>query len=830
MTESEPAGQPARPHARNEQLLCAIAMGQPDAVLLLERDARIIWGNPAAEAIFGVPFDEAVGRNGLEFVHPDDLQMAVLSMASMEDKAVGSLLELRMLMADGTWRLMELRGASLDGRLLISIRDLTDRRRWQLIEDDSTRFSTLLQNSATIMFVLEPDGVVRRSSGGLSRLLGRSQEWLEGLPFASLVAPGDHSALAEVMAQMTSADALEQTVDLKLLHDDGRSTPFALTFTSMLNDRVMNAVVVTGHDVSDRVRSERALREANAAFAATLEATTDGIIVVGNEFTLTHYNRRFLELWNIPEGVLERGEYGRVMEIILAQVSDHDSFIEGIEARFAEGQEVTHDIIECSDGRVLERSSFPQVIDGTIVGRVLSFRDVTEQVRARDELTHQAFHDTLTGLANQALFRDRVAHSITRLGRHGTQMAVMFIDLDDFKAVNDRLGHAAGDHLLMSVADRITSCLRPGDTAARLGGDEFAVLLDDLSSIEDATGVAERILASLAVPVLVAIRDVDSSHVSPAASIGVAFGAVGVGVDDILRDADLAMYSAKSAGKGCYQVFAEHMHESAAERMALAASLRGAVIRGELVVHYQPIVDLGSGKVDSMEALVRWEHPERGILEPSEFIYLAEEAGLIAAVGEHVMEAAVDEAVRWARLLGRADAPAVCVNVSAVQLLDPDLPDRVELLLHRSGLHPAQLVIEVAEGALMADPAAAHHTLGRLSGLGVRLAIDDFGTGYSSLAHLQQFPIDMLKVHGSFVDQAAGGSASPLAQAIIQISHALGLVPVAEGIESREQLDAIRLAGCHLGQGYHLGRPVDADAAVGLVLASARRAIAAEPL
>ncbi len=680
------------------------------------------------------------------------------------------------------------------------------------------------------MFVLEEDGTVRRTSGGLSRMLGQSQEWLEGEPFAKLVEPDDRSRLESVLEQMRSCDGAERTVDLRLVASDGRTTPFALSFTSMLSDRVMNAIVATGHDVSDRVRSEAELREVNSAIAATLEATNDGIIVVDNGFNLIHHNRRFLELWNIPEGLLERRAYEQAMDIVLAQVADRDSFLAGIAERFADGEEVVHDVIECADGRVLERSSFPQVIDGRVVGRVLSFRDTTEQVRVRDQLTHQAFHDTLTGLANQALFRDRVSQSIARLGRHGTQMAVMFIDLDDFKAVNDRLGHAAGDHLLMTVAERITSCLRPGDTAARLGGDEFAVLVDDLSSAEDATGVGERILAALGAPVPIGPRGEATNHVSPAASIGVAFGAVGVGVDDILRDADLAMYSAKAAGKGCYRVFAEHMHAAAAERRELTASLRGAVNRGELVVHYQPIVDLATGRVEAMEALVRWDHPVRGILEPSEFISIAEEAGLIAEVGEYVMQVAVQEAVRWARLLGRADAPAVSVNVSARQLLDPSLPDKVELLLHRSGLHPAQLLMEVAEGALMQDPVAASVTLDRVSRLGVRLAIDDFGTGYSSLAHLQQFPIDVLKVHGSFVDQASGDQASPLAQAIIQISHALGLVPVAEGVESQEQVDALLRAGCHMGQGFHLGRPVDADAAVGLVLASMRRDVRAVQL
>lgn len=821
MTEPDPAGATAFASARDRQLLETAALAQPDAALLLESDGRILWGNPAAQKMFGIPFEKAVGRNGLEFVHPDDMQMALLSLESVQEKSVGTLLELRMLMADGSWRLMEMRGAATGGRLVVSLRDITDRRRWQLIDDDATRFSTLLQNSATVMFIIERDGVVRRSSGGLSRLLGISQEWLEGRPFSDLVDEADHRQLHQVLDRMAE-DGSDETLDVRLRSSEGDSVPFALSFTSMLSDQVMNAVVVSGHDVSDRVQSESDLREANSALAATLESTTDGIIVIDNEPATTHYNQRFADMWGIPRELLDEHRNQEVMEIILSQVVDQERFLGDIDRMYSAGDTVVHDVIECTDGRTVERSSFPQQVDGRVVGRVLSFRDTTEQVRVRDRLTHQAFHDGLTGLANQALFRDRVAQSLARLGRHGTGMAVLFIDLDDFKTVNDRLGHAAGDKLLVTVADRITSCLRPGDTAARLGGDEFAVLVDDLSSTGDGTLVAERILAALAAPV-----SFGPDQLVPAASIGVAFGVSGTGVEDILRDADLAMYSAKSAGKSRYKVFAEHMHTAAAQRRELSSRLHGVVERGELLLHFQPIVDMRTMRVDAMEALVRWDHPERGLLEPSTFISLAEEAHLIAEIGEFVLDSAVHEAVRWARLVGRSEAPAVSVNISARQLLDAGIVDRLELLLHRSGLHPANLILEVAEGALMQDPVVANATLGQLSRLGVRLAIDDFGTGYSSLAHLQQFPIDVLKVHGSFVDQADGDRASPLAQAIIHISHALGLVPVAEGVESSEQVEALVHAGCHLGQGFHLGRPVDSDAASQLVVDSARRSAAA---
>jgi diguanylate cyclase (GGDEF)-like protein len=354
----------------------------------------------------------------------------------------------------------------------------------------------------------------------------------------------------------------------------------------------------------------------------------------------------------------------------------------------------SRDTIEFHDGRVFQRDSLPQRIDGIVVGRVWSFRDMTEQVRLQKELSHQAFHDPLTGLANQALFRDRLSLASARLGRHGGRLAVMFIDLDNFKTVNDSLGHSAGDDLLVTVSERITSCLRPGDTAARLGGDEFAVLIDELSGADAAVGVAERILGVLQAPV-----GLSSTQVAPAASIGIAYGTASTGVDELLRNADLAMYTAKGSGKNCFQVFADEMHQAAVDRLDLEARLRGAAGRGELVIHYQPIFELGSGRVVAMEALVRWAHPERGLLGPLSFIPFAEEGGLIDEIGHHVMVTAVEEAVCWARQVGAELAPAVSVNISPRQLVDPHLTDRVELLLHRSGLHPAQLILEITEGA-----------------------------------------------------------------------------------------------------------------------------------
>jgi diguanylate cyclase (GGDEF)-like protein/PAS domain S-box-containing protein len=799
--------------------MAAVAAALPDAVLVVDSGAVVRWANHAAERLFGIPLAEAIGSNGLEFIHPDDLQVAVLALTSVQAKEVGTPLELRIRSTDG-WRLVELIGAPLGDSLVLSARDLTERRRWEVAGDEIARFRSLMQNAASVTMLLTPDGEVESSSGAITRILGIDQEWLEHRPLTDTIDAGDHDAFLDALRAVQDVDPdaapVPVTIELRFAHASGERVPFSLTLTNLLDDPTVEGLVVTGHDITDRVAAEAELRESNSVLAATLESTADGILVVDRTGRITSWNTRFAEMWRMPAEVLEARDDSAALGFVIEQLRDPAAFVAKIQGVYDEPDSQSHDVLEFVDGRVFERDSLPQRIDGEVVGRVWSFRDVTEHRRLESQLTHQAFHDPLTGLANQALFRDRVEHASTRLQRGDGHLAVLFIDLDDFKTVNDSLGHSAGDALLRVVSERLTSCLRVGDTAARLGGDEFAVLMDLLNDPEYAIHIAERILTVLQEPVMV-----ESLRVSATASIGIAYGAVDLGCDEILRNADLAMYTAKAAGKNCSRVYATEMHQAAIERLDLEAHLRGAAKRGELVVHYQPIYELQSGRITALEALVRWQHPERGPLGPLSFIPFAEEAGLIEEIGEHVLETACEEARHWARLVPAHLAPAVSVNVSPRQLLDPKLPDRVESLLSRCDLQPSRLILEITEGALMKDPAAATIGLRRLSDLGVRLAVDDFGTGYSSLAYLQQFPVDMLKIDMSFVNDILTRSGSLLVRAIVQIAHTLGLTPVAEGVESAAQSDALGACGCDLVQGFHLGRPVDADETRALVVRTA---------
>jgi diguanylate cyclase (GGDEF)-like protein/PAS domain S-box-containing protein len=798
--------------------LAAIATALPDAVLVIDASAEVRWVNRAAERLFGIPVDEAIGKDGLAFVHPDDLQLALLALTSVQSKEVGSLIELRI-RSGNSWRLVEIIGAPLGDRVVLSARDLTERRRWEVAGDEVARFRSLMQNAASVTMLLTRQGVVESSSGGLTRILGLDQEWLEHRPLADALDERDHDVLHAALRSVQRVEPgrapTAVTIDVCFRHASGGTVPFALTITNLLDDPTVEGLVATGHDISDRVAAVTNLREANSVLAATLESTADGILVVDGAGRITSWNSRFAHMWRIPTDVLAERDDSRAFRSVLEQLRDPSAFVAKIQELYEEPEAHSHDLLEFKDGRVFERDSLPQRIDGEVVGRVWSFRDVTEHRRLQSELTHQAFHDPLTGLANQALFRDRVDHAATRLQRQGGQLAVLFIDLDDFKTVNDSLGHSAGDALLQVVSDRLTSCVRAGDTAARLGGDEFAVLMDVLADPNDAIDVAERIITALQEPVVL-----DALLVSATASIGIAYGAAGAGSDEMLRNADLAMYTAKDGGKNCCRVFAREMHLAAVERLDLEAHLRGAAERDELIVHYQPIYELQSGRITAFEALVRWHHPERGLLSPLSFIPFAEETGLIDEIGRHVLVTACRQAARWSGVVGRGAAPAVTVNVAPRQLLDPRLPDRVESLLEQCRLDPPRLILEITEGALMKDPVAATVGLRRLSDLGVRLAVDDFGTGYSSLAYLQQFPIDLLKIDGSFVSDILSRSGSLLVRAIVQIAHTLGLVPVAEGVESAAQAEALAACGCDLAQGFHLGRPADAASTTALLASS----------
>jgi diguanylate cyclase (GGDEF)-like protein/PAS domain S-box-containing protein len=451
--------------------------------------------------------------------------------------------------------------------------------------------------------------------------------------------------------------------------------------------------------------------------------------------------------------------------------------------------------------------------DENVRGIVLNTRDISERKAFEEQLSHQAFHDSVTNLANRALFRDRVEHALERQLREDRPLAVLFLDLDDFKTINDSLGHAAGDQLLYQVGERLKTCLRSADTAARLGGDEFAILLEDVGEGVEAAEVAERIMGTLD-----GSFTLEDKEVFVRASVGIVIGTSealqATDAEDLLRNADVAMYMAKEQGKGRYQVFEPAMHATVLERLELKADLQRAVENDEFTLHYQPVIILKTGRISGFEALVRWNHPSRGLVPPLSFIPLAEETGIIVPLGRWVLE----EACRQIKLLQQSypsDPPlSMAVNLSARQLQRPEIVQEVTDAMSSTGVDPKSLVLEITESVMMEDMELSIERLRELKELGVELAVDDFGTGYSSLNYIRRFPVDILKVDKSFIDGInEEGEDSALTAAIIELAGILRLQPVAEGIETAEQLARLLELDCGLGQGYYFAKPL-AEAAL----------------
>ncbi|HEX6871344.1 MAG TPA: EAL domain-containing protein, partial [Micromonosporaceae bacterium] len=446
--------------------------------------------------------------------------------------------------------------------------------------------------------------------------------------------------------------------------------------------------------------------------------------------------------------------------------------------------------------------------DPTVRGLVVTLRNVTERRRLERELTHRAFHDSLTGLANRVLFGERVAQAMARSAWDGRIIGVLFIDLDDFKVVNDTMGHEMGDELLVSVARKLSATLRTNDVAARLGGDEFAALIEDARDTDDVELVAERMIAMFAEPFLI-----NGTQLHASASIGVATTADASDGRDLLRQADLALYVAKGAGKGRWRRYQSALHTAIVERLQLRAELDQAIPDGALALRFQPIVDLRTGHTNAFEALVRWYHPTRGLILPNQFIDVAEESGLIVPIGNWVLEKALDAAADWHRELadqpGPADAPYVSVNVSARQFRMPDFANRVRRELDRVGLPPSALMLEITESLLLRDDDQVWSDLTTLRQSGIRIAIDDFGTGYSSLSYLRQVPVDVVKIDRSFIDtMSSSAQQRALVEGIVRLAHTLGLKVIAEGIERISDRELLAAMGCPMGQGYLFSQPL----------------------
>jgi diguanylate cyclase (GGDEF)-like protein/PAS domain S-box-containing protein len=556
-------------------------------------------------------------------------------------------------------------------------------------------------------------------------------------------------------------------------------------------------MVGTAQDVTDRTGAQQAAQQ----LAAIVQSSSDAIYSLAADETVTSWNAAAERLLGRPAAEM----LGHPITSVWPpeQLEVNRSMFE----RAFAGEVITdvETVRLHRDGtRVAVTVSWSPIKDdaGAVTGVSVIARDITQRQQLEEQLVRQALHDPLTGLANRALFTDRLEHALVRGRRPGVTVAILVIDLDGFKDINDSLGHDAGDDLLMIAGMRLQGHARSGDTVARLGGDEFGVLLEDITAAE-AVRSAEALLEGLATPIVLRDRD----H-TPTASIGIAIAA-GEDAETLLRNADTAMYAAKRQGKGRYALFEPSMHATVVERLDLAADLSRAVEKRQLHLCYEPQISLGSGRICSLEALVRWRHPTRGEVSPGEFIPLAEETGMILAIGRWVLWEACRQVKVWQERWPTPAPLTIAVNLSARQLQHHGIVDEVRAALAATGLDSQSLVLEITETAIMEQLDAAIAILTELRRLGVRLALDDFGTGYSSLSYLQRLPVDILKIDRSFVAGVAKSTEdSALARGILTLGQTLGLETVAEGIETAEQLAVLGELGCQLGQGYFFARPL----------------------
>jgi diguanylate cyclase (GGDEF)-like protein/PAS domain S-box-containing protein len=571
--------------------------------------------------------------------------------------------------------------------------------------------------------------------------------------------------------------------------------------------------------LNERVRESKdaaleTARESEERFRSSFEDAMIGMVITTPQGGLQRVNPAFCHMLGRPAEELEQTGWPELThpDDLAASRAMLQRMLSGGEDRGHAEKRYLH-----ADGHYVWAAIATRLVrddHGAPLHFITQIQDVSAQKEAAEALEFQALHDPLTNLPNRTLFNDRLEQALTRGRRTGARVAVVFIDVDRFKVVNDSLGHESGDWLLQQIGARLTQAVRASDAVARFGGDEFVILFDGVADEEMAMKLTDRVRRELVRPFsLEAEEDFFAT-----ASLGVALSSVTSGAAELVRDADAAMYRAKAGGGARAELFDHAMRDAALERLGTERALRQGLPRDELRLHYQPIFDLASGRIEAVEALVRWERPGHGLVAPGAFIGVAEECGLIPAVGAWVLRAACRQAAAWRAELGDAAPLPVHVNVSARELEQPDLPKIVASALRDAGLDPADLALEITESALVERTERPAAVLRAIKATGVRIALDDFGTGYSSLSYLERFPIDELKLDREFVARLDGsGDAPVIVGAILAMAHALGLVVVAEGIENGEQADVLRRLGCERAQGYALGRPVEARTIAGLV-------------
>ena len=795
----------------NEERLRSLANSAFEGILITD-ESVILEANRALIDMMGYELEEIVGRSAVGFVVPEHRDLVRRKIASGDEEPY----EIMGARKDGTRLDLEVRGRAYSYRgrdvRVTAVRDITERKRAEeALKESEERFRGTFEDAPIGVALVSlpsssPDFAPRylRVNRALCEMLGYSEEELLTMTSFDVTHPQDLEESRARVERLLEEGGSKYTWEKRYIRSDGRVV-WAMLNVSLVRDSEGSPshFVSQYQDVTQRKETEEALRRSEERYRNVVEKQTELVCRFSPNLTLTFVNNAFCRFFG------KRSE-----ELVGSRFLDH---VYEVDHAYYEEQLVRLNP-KSPTSNIEERAFTPggvrwlQWTDTAIFdvdGRIVEYqsvgRDVTERREAEERLEHQAFHDHLTDLPNRQLFVDRLGHALERTRRQQNRVAVLFMDLDEFKVVNDSLGHEAGDLLLTVVAKRLRRCLRPEDTLARFGGDEFVVLIEAVDDPAQAVQVAERITEELRRPLIMEGREL-----YVIASIGISLGEARThDPDGLLREADTAMYRAKDEDRD-YTVFDSTMYELALERLELENDLRRAIEQEEFVVHYQPIVRLDDGgEVCKIEALVRWDRPERGLLDPDEFVPVAEESGLVVPMGEQVLEQACRRAVEWQKQFSHSTPLVMCVNLSARQLSRLDLAETVKRVLQETGMEGGCLSLDVTETAYVSTLERHTTVLDRLKAMGVEISIDDFGTIYSSLSYLKRLPAAALKIDKSFV-KGLGVELEDTAivQMIIGLAHTLGMEIIAEGVESEEQARLLKEMGCDFAQGYHFAQPL----------------------
>ncbi len=793
--------------------LSAIVDGSADAIFGVTLDGYVTSWNRAAETLFGYTAAEAVGQL-VGLIAPDDLRHEQLEARTrLSEGSSSEVLETVRRRKDGTLidvmltasRTNDEHGVMIGSSVIA--RDITE----------SVKARRALE--ATSHRLAEAQRIAQLGSFEVNLATGREMIWSDemyrimgfdvGVPFdpqafLAAVHEEDVAGLTAVWANSAQTGASFDHA-FRIVRPDGTQRSVRARVVSDLNEEGrVTKLSGTVADQTEWVEAEATRRVAESRFEIGFEQSAIGAVIADLEGIPLRVNQALRDLLGRTDDELigrSWTDYGHPDEIPLGQA---------VLENLALGNQTYHDERRYirPDGSIVWAAANVAIVQDNHVPQYVfcQLKDITERKRMEAESAHRALHDSLTGLPNRLLLTDRLTHGLGAARRRGTRLGVIFLDVDQFKVVNDSLGHTSGDELLSEAAKRIERAIRPGDTVARFGGDEFVVVCDDITANE-ADQIAQRVLRAFARPWLINGQEI---HVT--ASLGIALSNDASTPESLLRDSDTAMYRAKELGRGRIEMFDETLSMKASQRLSISSALHHALDRNELSVHYQPVVDLATREMVSVEALLRWQSAALGEVTPAEFIPVAEETGLIVPIGTWLLEEASRQLVEWQQLQAALDYGqllTLAVNLSVRQMLSPDITDRIARVLARSGMRSADLCLELTESVFMQDADYFGRTLNELKALGVSLAIDDFGTGYSSLSYLRRFPVDSVKIDREFVDGLETDSNdTALVQAIVAMAGALGLSIVAEGVETELQMQCLTDLGVPRAQGFYLARPM----------------------